>query len=74
LNATVTEERSVTRTITLTLTEQEAADLKIVTGYDSTIPRAIHKVTPIRQARAAHVAAAERVLGPLHEALEEAGI
>ena len=80
MNAERSEEVVITRkeervvTITLTLTEQEAEDLKTTVGYDGTIPRAIRKSAPTSACRKADGDAAERILDPLFDALEAAGI
>ena len=66
------EERVVT--VKLTLTEQEAKDLKIVCAYDGTIPRAIRKSAPTSDSRKQAGDAAERILLPVYDALEAAGI
>ena len=80
MNAERSEEVVITRkedrivTITLTLTEQEAKDLKSTVGYDGSIPEAIRRAQPIRGPGHDDAAAAERILIPVFEALEDAGI
>jgi len=48
--------------------------LKTTVGYDGTIPRAIRKSAPTSACRKADGDAAERILDPLFDALEAAGI
>lgn len=62
--------RTVIDQVVLTLSEQEARDLKVLVTYDCTIPAALRKA----KAGAAHVASAERIITPLYNALDQAGV